>query len=59
MIKTIFNNDSYTVVEITTTKNRMMHLAIANNDASKDKIHSVKIKTMEFNWVGTHKLFKN
>jgi len=58
-IKTIINDENYTIIELETANNKIIQLAISNNNVESDKEHLIKINSKEYKWVGPYKLFKN
>lgn len=58
-IKTILDDKNYTIIELETTNNKIIQLAISNNNAEAKKEHFIRVNSKEYKWVGPYKLFKN
>ncbi|WP_152285819.1 alginate lyase family protein [Flavicella marina] len=53
-IKTILNNDVYTVISITTVKGNNKIFITANTDTSNETIHTLKISNKNYEWSGPY-----
>jgi len=58
-VKTLIDNDNYTLIQIDTRKDKSLTLAIANIINDKSANHTVTANNKEYSWQGTYFLFED
>ncbi|MDF1549538.1 MAG: alginate lyase family protein [Bacteroidales bacterium] len=58
-VRTLYNDNDYTIVEISSNSAQKIYLAISNENADKSKQHSISVEGKKLIWEGPYHLFKN
>ncbi len=58
-IKTLLDNENYTVVQISPTKGQVLMVCLSNQNADPKESHQINLKGKSYQWVGPYIIFKS